>query len=772
MEPMTRNVPLAATMEKPENGLPGLKHWRYDVLAGMQVALVSLPLSLGIAIASGAPPVTGIVSSVIAGIVYPFIGGAYVTISGPAAGLAPVLLGGMLVLGNGNLEAGYPLLLVAISLTGVTQLVLTYFRAGRFAIFFPQTVVEAMLAAIGIIIIIKQFPLLLGVIAPPKKTIIESLQVLPGQIAALAPGVFLIGAVSLFLIFYLNRTKNRWLKIIPPPLTIVLIGIGIGTFFQLGPQFLIRIPDNLIESVRLPAFGEVLARPELWWSIATISITLTLIDGIESLATIQAVDKIDPYQRKSNPNRTLGAMGISNLLSSLVGGLTIIPGGIKSRANVDGGGRTLWANFYNAVFLILFFFFARDLINRIPLATLAAVLIYIGWRLCEPRVFLRSLATGKDQFIIFIATIVAILMTDLLAGIIIGVVLYVLLLHTLLSPSPRHVLTGEISFRDAVRIGWDNFKTLFQDPVIETTTASGGGSPRHEIHIASLFNTNLLKLENRLQKLPPDADTAFVLSRTGKMICHTAMEYLHHFQEQAVEKGRKCEIEGLGHYHPFAAHPHAARKHDRRIAKRNALLTTRQNMMMKLAQQYELSFSPEIERCLNEHHFLYLTLGSDKMESNVISGQYKGLRIKLFDYSFLRDPLSYLATWRTMIIFRAAVPVPDFVLQPEHYLDRYKPGMRDLSSFDLSGFRNHSAFSAHYLLQGQDEDGIRKYFTINERFRFFEMHPKFCVEARGGMILAFRVDRYLEHVSDIPVLLSLVEPLGGSSVPEKVSPRA
>jgi MFS superfamily sulfate permease-like transporter len=129
MEPMTRSVPVATTMEKPENGLRGLKHWRYDLLAGMQVSLVSLPLSLGIAIASGAPPVTGIVSAVIAGLVYPFVGGAYVTISGPAAGLAPALLGGMLVLGGGNLEAGYPLLLVAICLTGIVQLVLTYFRA-------------------------------------------------------------------------------------------------------------------------------------------------------------------------------------------------------------------------------------------------------------------------------------------------------------------------------------------------------------------------------------------------------------------------------------------------------------------------------------------------------------------------------------------------------------------------------------------------------------------------------------------------------------------
>jgi carbonic anhydrase len=161
--------------EKPQNGLAGLKYWRYDLLAGLQVALVSLPLSLGIAIASGAPPVTGLVSSIIAGLVFPFLGGAYVTISGPAAGLAPALFAGMLLLGDGDLAAGYPLLLVAIFLTGLVMILLSWLRAGKLvAMFLPVTVVEAMLAAIGLMIIIKQVPALLGDFAPPAKTMLES----------------------------------------------------------------------------------------------------------------------------------------------------------------------------------------------------------------------------------------------------------------------------------------------------------------------------------------------------------------------------------------------------------------------------------------------------------------------------------------------------------------------------------------------------------------------------------------------------------------------
>ena len=769
MEPMTSKVPLITTGEKPENGIRGLKHWRHDLLAGMQVSLVSLPLSLGIAIASGAPPVTGIVSAVIAGLVYPFIGGAYVTISGPAAGLAPALLGGMLVLGAGNLKEGYPLLLVAISLTGIAQLVLTYFRAGRFAIFFPQTVVEAMLAAIGIIIIIKQFPLLLGVLTPPLKTIPATLAALPGQLSRLNPTVLLVGAVSTFLIFFLNRTENRWLRIIPPPLSVVVIGFAMGAFGGLDPKFLIHIPDNLVESIQLPAFGTVLSRPDLWWTIATIVITLTLIDGIESLATIQAVDRIDPWQRKSEPNRTLGAMGLSNLLSSLVGGLTIIPGGLKSRLNVDAGGRTLWSNFFNAVFLLLFFFFARGLIKRIPLATLAGILVYIGWRLCEPRVFLRAASTGVDQFFIFVATVAAILLTDLLVGIIIGVLLYVLMLHTLLSPSPRDVLTGRLKFGDVRRLAWENLKRLFQVPVINMNVVADGGRTRHEIEISSLFNTNLLKLENILQKLPPDADTRFVLSRSGKMICHTAMEYLHHYQEQAVEKGRKCEIQGLDHYHPFSDHPNAARKHDRDIAKRKVLYDVRQNQIIAFADRHGFTFSPSIESCLNEHHFVYLNLGSDRMESNIVTGRYKEMDIKLFDYGFLRDPMSYVETRRTVIIFKTPIHVPDFVLHPQDYwLERYT----DVSSRDIR-FKNLgeiTSFAANYHLHGEDEEGILDFFSRGERIRFCKGQPKFFIEARGGVIFGFRVDRCMEHVSDYPHLIELAEHMGREGVPASVAP--
>ncbi len=394
------------TQEKPQNGIKGLKHWRYDLLAGMQVALVSLPLSLGIAIASGAPAVTGVISAIIAGLIFPFLGGAYVTISGPAAGLAPALLAGMIMLGGGDLAAGYPLLLVAICLTGLLQILLSVFKAGRFALFLPVTVVEGMLAAIGIIIIIKQIPALLGVIAAPAKSMLVTIASLPSVLQQTDLAIAAIGGICLFLLFYLNSTRYSWLRRIPPPLLVAGIGIGLGYLLQLDAKYLIAMPHNIIEGgITLPAFEAAWNRTELWWSILLVVITLTLIDGIESLATIAAVDRIDPYQRKSDPNVTLRAMGVSNTLSSIFGGLTIIPGGVKSRVSIDAGGRTLWANFYNAMFLIIFLFIAKDLIARIPLAAIGAILVYVGWRLCEFSVFRKTYAIGRDQMLIFVAMI-------------------------------------------------------------------------------------------------------------------------------------------------------------------------------------------------------------------------------------------------------------------------------------------------------------------------------------------------------------------------------
>ena len=750
----------ASPAEKPQNGIKGLRHWRYDLAAGIQVALVSLPLSLGIAVASGAPPITGVISAIIAGLVFPFLGGAYVTISGPAAGLAPALLSGMLLLGNGDLVAGYPLLLVAICLTGVLQILLSFVNAGRFAIFLPVTVVEAMLAAIGIIIIVKQLPALLGVAAPTGKSMLTSIALLPQTVLGLHPSIFLIGAICLFLMFYLNRSSYTWLRKIPPPLTVAAIGVVLGYALQLDARYLISMPSNILEGgITLPAFGEVWQRKELWWSVLLVVITLTLIDGIESLATISAVDKIDPFQRKSHANVTLRAMGISNSLSSIVGGLTIIPGGVKSRVNIDAGGRTLWANFYNALFLILFLLLLKDIISRIPLAAIGAILVYVGWRLCEFRVFSRTYAIGRDQIVIFVFTILAILGTDLLYGILLGITAEVLMLLYLLTPSLRVVITGRFTFRQSMMLAWKNLLNLFWNPVISFKEEPRDEHTHYRISLGSVVCFNLIYLDKLLQSLPSNASITLVMTESGHVIDHTAMEYLHQTQEQFVREGRAFEVQGMDHYYQFTPHALSSRMSNVNLVREKARLSARSEYMRDFATQHQLDFSAPAVGLLDPHNFVYLRRGADKSESNVMHGTHNTWGVKIFDYSHTAAPDYYVEHFHTLGVLTPPTDAPRLpiaVITPENYLERYLVEMQE-AKWDAQAETGY-----HYRVFAQGEPASA--LALARRIApFLKQHPGVYIESRGNTLLVFCPTLELAMAQDLAGIFELVDLLTKNS---------
>ena len=340
---------LTGPIEKPRNGLAGLKHWRYDLRSGFTVAMISLPFSMGIAITSGAPPICGIMSAIIAGFILPFLGGSYVTISGPAAGLAPALFAGMILLGHARLghsasqsellAVGYPLVLVAIAFAGVLQVILAKLKVARLSAIFPAAAIQGMLAAIGLMIIVKQIPLFMGV----KFEAHEFWAVLAEvhrHVQTMSHQVFALGVGCLAALFVLSVIPGRLLKVMPPPVWAFFAGTVVSTsILKLDKPHLINVPDSLKRGVVFPHFGDAFTHAALWFPLAYLVITLLLIDGTESLATIAAVDKLDVYRRRSDPDRTLLAMGVSNGASSLLGGLTIIPGIVKCTANILGGGR-------------------------------------------------------------------------------------------------------------------------------------------------------------------------------------------------------------------------------------------------------------------------------------------------------------------------------------------------------------------------------------------------------------------------------------------------
>ena len=537
-----------APIEKPQNGIAGLKHLRHDIVSGIVVSLVSLPLSSGIAIASGVPPIVGLISAIIAGFVFPFIGGAYMTIAGPAAGLAPAIMAVMVSLGGaGDAEhvgEGYHFLLVVIFIVGCMQVILSLLKLARFAAIIPVTVVEGMLASIGLLIIVKQLPKFFGFTGKiHAHEFIEFITSVPEYAQGMTPKVFAVALASLVLLFVLGSLKRvRLLQVVPPQLIAVIFGVILGQVLdlgQLGPGFMIKLPENPFHGIHSPDFGALLARSDLWQAAIVAVVLLTMIDGVESLATAMAIDRIDPFHRKSDANRVLLAMGVANVASSLVGGLTIIPGGVKSKANIAAGGRTLWANFTNAVCLVIYLLVGAAWINMIPLAVLASVLIYTGWKMCEPLVWRHMAHIGKEQVIIFSFTIAVTLLTDLLIGIAAGVLanffLSALFCRSAIATAQSVGVKG-LSMQGCL-------SDFFRNPVFKREYSDG---VYHMYVDKPLVCFNAMHLSEELDEIPSDVKAVRVhLEERVLLVDHSAAENLMHAIKEYSHSNVPVEIVGL-----------------------------------------------------------------------------------------------------------------------------------------------------------------------------------------------------------------------------------
>lgn len=539
--PTSTSTQVSSPEEKPENGLKGLVHWKHDLLAGVVVSLVSLPLSSGIAIASGAPPVYGLISSIIAGLIYPLLGGSYVTISGPAAGLAPALVAIMASLGGaGNAHevgAGYHKLLVVISMVGVAQIVLGKLKLAKFAAVFPAAVVEGMLAAIGVLIFVKAIPLAVGVVdAGHPHGFLDYLAHVPGWLSQGIQPAMIVGLSTAALLLALTSKKARSVRlfrVVPAHLWAVAMAVPLGMALDLkaiDPALLISVPSNPLSGIHLPAFADIFSDPSTWQAAGLGVLTLMLIDGVESIATAQAIDRIDPFRRTSDPDRVLLSMGVSNLVSSLLGGLTVIPGGVKSKTNIEAGGRTLWSNFVNAMMLLMFLFVAPRLISMIPTAALGGILLYTGWKMAHPSIARHIKRVGVEQIVLYSVTMAVTLLTDLLIGVAVGTVLKLALVV--------YYQRGQDGETSSVK---DTLAKMFRDPVSETVTEDG----QAVVNInGPLVCFNAFRLREHLTALG-DKVQAITINVTDKagVVDHTACELV--LGAERYTRGCPIEINGL-----------------------------------------------------------------------------------------------------------------------------------------------------------------------------------------------------------------------------------
>jgi MFS superfamily sulfate permease-like transporter len=535
----------------PKTGLAGLKeNWRADLLSGFLVFLIALPLCLGISMASGFPPSAGLITAIVGGMVVSRINGSFMTINGPAAGLIVVVLDAVQNLGQGDAMAGYRYTLAAIVVASALQIALGFFKAGRLSSFFPASVVHGMLAAIGIIIMAKQIHVMLGV-TPEKGSLFSTIAQIPHSIVNLNPEIAMIGVTSIAILIFWRVVREPQLKMLPAPILVVLAGIGLARFYDLdhehmylflpdatflphheatvGPKFLVAISDNFLSSFYFPDFSKM-ATLEFWEAVVTIC----LVGSLESLLSAVAVDKLDPYRRHSDLDRDLAAVGVGNLVCGMIGGLPMIAEIVRSSANCNNGAKTGWANFFHGVFLLLFVVLFPRLIHSIPLASLAALLVFTGFRLASPKEFAKVMGIGKEQVFMFVVTIIGVLATDLLIGVAIGIAVKFAI----------HMFRG-------VRL--NNLFTIHF--VLEPME---DGSLLVEIVGAAIFS-NFLALKTALAGIGKGKHVIFQLGN-AYLIDHTVMEFLHDFQHNYEAQGGVCEFFGMEYHDTYSRHPLAVRK--------------------------------------------------------------------------------------------------------------------------------------------------------------------------------------------------------------------
>jgi MFS superfamily sulfate permease-like transporter len=401
---------------------------KHDLQAGLSVFLVALPLCLGIALASGAPLYAGLLSGIVGGLVVSVISGSQLAVSGPAAGLTTLVAASIVSLGD------YRIFLLTVMIAGVFQLLLGVLKLGVIANYFPSSVIKGMLAAIGIILISKQIPIALGYDQADfwtngflnLFTFGNSSDNLNRLNQHTSGSAILISVVSLIILFLLQLPALKKLKVIPAPLVVVIIGASISMLFTntvsdytLRQAQLVSIPSNAFESVLFPDFTKLFSNAEIWKDGMIIGLLATL----ETLLCIEAIDKLDKGNRITPVNLELIAQGIGNMTCGLLGGIPITAVVVRGAANVDAGAKTKFSAFTHGLFLLLAVLFVPFLINKIPYASLSAILLVTGYNLTKPKLYRNTWSLGWKQFLPFMLTIIVILATDLLVGVCVGLLL-------------------------------------------------------------------------------------------------------------------------------------------------------------------------------------------------------------------------------------------------------------------------------------------------------------------------------------------------------------
>ncbi|MBL7923360.1 MAG: SulP family inorganic anion transporter [Bacteroidia bacterium] len=410
---------------------------KHDLKAGITVFFVALPLCLGVALASGTPVYSGLIAGIVGGLIVSIISKSELSVSGPAAGLTAICFNGIQEMGSLHL------FFLSVSLAGVLQFTLGKLKLGEFTHFIPSAVIKGMLAAIGIILVSKQIPLLIGYDQPDfwtnelvnVFTFSHGFERVEGLLDRISPGAIFLVLLSGSILYVWKKYLAAKLPFIPASFITVTGGAALAALLpllsanlRLDASLYVNVPADVLKQISIPDPGALFSGVLIW----KYAVIIAVVASLETLLSVEAIDKIDPYNRITPQNRELMAQGTGNFISGLLGGIPITAVIVRSSANAEAGGRTRLSSITHGLWLLLVILFAVPLVNRIPYCVLAVILIRTGINLARPALFVSVYKQGREQFLPFIVTVVAILLSDLLIGVGIGLTfaIYFIIKHT------------------------------------------------------------------------------------------------------------------------------------------------------------------------------------------------------------------------------------------------------------------------------------------------------------------------------------------------------
>ena len=707
-----------------------------NLFSGFVVSLIALPLGLGLALASGAPPISGIIAAIVGGTVVAILGGSNVTITGPGNGLVVVILAAITTLGTGangviDMNQGFLYTLAAVVISGVIMIILGFLRLGSLGDFFPSSAIQGMLAAIGIGIFAKQIHVMFGNLEA-KGSIIELLVQIPEGVLNFVntdnTSVFyagLVGVISLLIMIFYSKIRNRYFQLIPAPMWIVVLSVGMYSYFDLfsttpypiEKNLLIELSDDILSKFAFPDFGKIY---ELSFINAVISITL--IASIESLLSIKAVDKLDPLKRRSNVNKDIKALGLATVISGFLGGLNVVTVIARSSVNVNNKGSNRSANFFHAGFLVLFILLFASELKKIPLPALAAILVYTGYKLASPENLKKVLQVGSEQLIIFLMTLLVTISTSLITGILVGIII-TFVLHVIIN---KNIL-------------------LFVKNILKPNVLMFTEDGKYYVSVKNFSSfLNFIKLKSKLNQIP-ETEEAIVDFSLCDFVDHSVMENMSNYTEAFARKGGDFEVIGLDDSKSGSEHPFALRKIlPKQMIPKKGVLTKRQKNIQKISEEMHYSYDAfsaiEMEELPQFGYFK--TRKIDKV-SNVLSND----DCTIFDVQFSEgEMIAKQVIKATMLHIHTQKEVPNFTLDKEgifEYLYHFA-GFKDIN------LEKHPDFSKRFYLLGKNEAKIRTFFT-DELILFLESNKQYHIEASKVGLLIFSNER-LASVKELKAL--------------------